>query len=101
MPTDLIIAKTILQQLGGSRFIAMTGSKNFVADENKLNMKLSRNIAKAQYLTITLNSMDTYDLKFTSVDKNFNLIIRAERKNVYCDELQQVFTQITGLNTHL
>jgi hypothetical protein len=28
------VAQTILNQLGGNKFIVMTGSKNFVASEN-------------------------------------------------------------------
>jgi hypothetical protein len=28
--TDMTVSQTILSQLGGKRFIAMTGSKNFV-----------------------------------------------------------------------
>jgi len=32
------IAKTILAQLGGNRFIAMTGSKDFVSDGNTLHI---------------------------------------------------------------
>ena len=31
------VAETILQQLGGQRFTAMTGSKNYLADGNSLN----------------------------------------------------------------
>ena len=37
------IATTILQQLGGSRFIAMTGAKNLVAEENALIFRLPEN----------------------------------------------------------
>lgn len=29
------VAETILQQLGGQRFTAMTGSKNYLADGNR------------------------------------------------------------------
>lgn len=99
--TDLTVAKTIIEQLGGNKFIAMTGSKNFIADDYKLSMKLIRNKSKAQYLTITLNSMDTYDLIFFSADKNFNRTVRAEKKNIYHDQLEEIFTSITGLNTRL
>jgi hypothetical protein len=78
--TDLTIAKTILQQLGGNRFIAMTGARNLVADSNSLTMSIMRNKAKTKYLTIRLNSLDLYDMQFKSIDKNLNLIIRAEKK---------------------
>ena len=99
--TNMQIAQTILNQLGGNKFIVMTGSKNFVAGENYLRMKLTRNKIKAQYLTITLNSMDTYNMCFFSVDKELNRTTKASIEDVYCDMLQDIFTQHTGLYTHL
>lgn len=96
-----IIAATILQQLGGNKFIAMTGSKNFTIVDNSLSMHLTRNKAKAKYLKITLNSMDTYDMVFYTVNKNFEVIIKAQFDGVYCDQLQDIFTEVTGLYTHL
>lgn len=40
------VAETILQQLGGQRFTAMTGSKNYLADGNSLRMTLAKNPAR-------------------------------------------------------
>lgn len=108
--TNLNIAKQvateIIRQLGGNKFIAMTGSKNFAfgTDEKGnpfLSMHLTRNNAKAKYLNITLNSLDLYDMRFTKIDKNYNLITVAEENGVYNEMLQGVFTKITGLYTHL
>lgn len=101
MANDLTTAKTILQQLGGNKFIAMTGAKNLVGDNDSLTMKIMRNKSKAQYLTIRLNSLDLYDMQFKSIDKGLNLIVRVEKNNIYCDDLQQIFTSVTGLNTRL
>lgn len=95
------IAKTILDQMGGNRFAVMTGSKQFVALQNGLKMKLTRNKANAQYLTITLNAMDTYDMQFFSIDKNFNIKIKQNVEGIYNDQLQRIFTQVTGLYTRL
>ena len=95
------VATEILNQLGGRRFIAMTGSKNFVYDNNSLTMKLSRNRAGAQYLNIKLNALDLYDLTFCSFNKECEKTIKAERHNVYFEDLQDIFTEITGLNTYL
>jgi len=39
-----MIAKTILEQIGGRRFAAMTGSKDFIDMGNGLRMSLARNI---------------------------------------------------------
>ena len=100
------IAKTILQQLGGRKFITMTGSSNFGGgiDEKSnpyLIMRLKRNKSGARYLRITLNVMDTYDMKFMKLDKNDNLQSVSEHNGIYCDMLQDVFTEVTGLYTHL
>lgn len=101
MTNTTTIAETILQQLGGRRFIAMTGSSNFIDGGNYINMKLTKNACKAQYLRIELNSMDTYDMTFYRVDKELNRTTVAECNGVYCDMLQDIFTQKTGLYTKL
>ena len=62
--TDMTVAKTILEQLGGNKFRVMTGAKNFGARDNSLSMRIGRNSSNTNYLKITLNSMDTYDKKF-------------------------------------
>lgn len=95
------VAQTILQQLGGNKFIAMTGSSKFVAGENHINMKLTRNLCKAQYLRIELNSMDLYDMTFYKVDKDLNRKVVASANGVYSDMLQSIFTAKTGLYTSL
>lgn len=95
-------AEIILNQLGGNKFIVMTGSKNFVNTGKGLRMKLTRNKAKAQYLTITLNAMDTYDMTFIKVRKSdFQITEVAKSEGVYCDQLTKIFEQVTGLYTSL
>ena len=54
------VADTILQQLGGHKFVVMTGSSHFVSDKNTLRMKLAKNKSKANKLDITLDAYDTY-----------------------------------------
>jgi len=95
------VAQTILQQLGGKMFTLMTGSNNFVASQNGIRMNLKGNKAKAKWLKITLNEMDTYDMMFFSADKELNIIVKCEYKGIYCDRLQSVFTKATGLYTRL
>ena len=65
------VAKTILEQLGGNKFRMMTGAKNFVGYENGVSMKIGRNSSNSNYLKITLNSMDTYDMKFCKFTRKF------------------------------
>ena len=94
------IATEILKQLGGNKFIVMTGSKNLVAGKNSLSMKLSRNESKANHLKIELTPMDVYSMKFISI-RGGNMKIVEKYDNVYCDQLQNIFTKETGLYTKL
>lgn len=97
----------ILNQLGGNRFLAMTGSKNLSYSEkenNYLQMRLARNKIGAQFLKIELTVMDTYKMIFTkAVGKKYEqtLVTLKVVENVYCDMLQSMFTEVTGLYTHL
>ena len=47
-----MIAATILQQIGGKRFAAMTGSRDFMDLGDGVRMNLSRNKTSANRLTI-------------------------------------------------
>ena len=64
MHADLTVAQTILAQLGGRRFLAMTGAKNLVGSADTLAFRLPTNFAtnKANICRITLNGLDLYDL---------------------------------------
>lgn len=105
------VAHTILAQLGGRRFLAMTGASNLVCstDDNNqpgLAMKLPRNAGKVNCLKITLNGLDTYDMEFfrfslsnkTGESKKTNV---QRFENVYDDGLQSVFTTVTKMYTYL
>lgn len=59
-----VIAKTILAQLGGNRFVAMTGSKDFVATENGLTFKLAKVYNGISHVNVTLDCDDTYIVTF-------------------------------------
>jgi len=93
------VAQTILRQLGGNKFIAMTGSKNFVSNtkENSLTMKLTRNKLSASHLRIKLTANDDYTMEFFGRTGT----IKKTIEGVYCDMLQDIFTEVTGLYTYL
>lgn len=112
--TQTEVHKIILQQLGGNKFLVMTGSKNLgysSQENNYLSMKLTANKLKAQYLKIVLNADDTYTMIFSKVKKEYEkignfkfctnetTIIIKEINGVYCDTLQETFTENTGLFT--
>ena len=94
------IAVEILNQLGGNRFIAMTGASNFCCGENLFTCKIMRNQSGANYLRIKLNSLDLYDMEFIRIHGNTTKVV-AEKNGIYDDMLQSVFTSVTGLYTHL
>ena len=95
------IAKTILEQLGGNKFRVMTGAKNLMGFENGLVMKLGRNSSNSNYLKITLNSMDTYDMEFAKLTRMGEKKSVTEYNNIYNDMLRSVFTEHTGMYTSL
>lgn len=100
------VAATILTQLGGHRFIAMPGSNNFsygtTAEGNDCFVcHLTKNKSTAKYLSITLMVDDTYTMKFSKTNKAYDIIIVNETAGVYYDQLQDIFTEVTGLNTSL
>jgi len=98
---NLTVANEILRQLGGRKFIAMTGVKNLAGGEDHLQMHLVRNLSKAKYLSIKLEANDTYTMTFSKLDRNYNLIIIKEIENVYADQLQEIYTSVTGQHTRL
>ena len=95
------VAKTILEQLGGNKFRMMTGAKNFMGFSNGLVMKIGRNSSNSNYLKITLNSMDTYDMELAKVSKMVEKKSVSEYNNIYCDMLTDQFTAHTGMYTSL
>ena len=95
------VAKTILSQLGGNKFTVMTGAKNFVDTGDGLSMRIGRNKTSSNYLKITLNMMDLYDMKFCQVTKNFEEKSVTEYNNVFNDQLTEIFESHTGMYTTL
>ena len=98
---SMSVAKEILETLGGNKFRVMTGAKNFMGFSNGLVMKIGRNSSNSNYLKITLNSMDLYDMKFCKLTRKFEEKSVTEYSDVYNDMLTDVFTKHTGMYTSL
>ncbi|EDW8942659.1 hypothetical protein A4O59_004286 [Salmonella enterica subsp. enterica] len=100
------VATEILNQLGGSRFIAMTGAKNFAFfDENGecgLCFRLPSNFAMKgiNLVKIKLTFSDTYQVTFSCVCGAMVKEI-STFDHIYCDQLEWLFSQETGLATRL
>lgn len=113
---EMSVPENTLQQLGGREFVTMTGSRNFVADGNTLRMRLAKNQSGANFLEITLNGRDLYDMRFFYYKNGYLKTLYEQQKlvevppvrrevmrydDVYCDMLRSLFTQVTGLDTYM
>lgn len=95
-------AEIILDQLGGNRFIVMTGANHLTQDRTSLRFALPARVAKnrIRHCIITLRPDDTYDMEFgTAMGLRYRMI--ATRSGVRCDQLQAIFESETGLRTQL
>lgn len=108
------IMLALYEQLGRHKFVVMTGSKFTGYMENESGdleqvIKLSKNKSGADKLIITYEEgKDTYSMRFIKSPKlNKKTFSFSEAKEVfflsdiYAEQLQEVFTQVTGLYTHL
>jgi hypothetical protein len=97
---DKQIAETILSQLGGQRFLAMTGAKNLAVMKNGLQMKINGRHpelgVKVNLVQITLNGSDLYDLNFGNVRADKLSVVKV-LNDVYFDQLMDLFEANTGL----
>jgi len=100
----MTIPNTILQQLGGSRFLAMTGARDLVADGAALQFKLPRGFARdgINFVRIELGADDLYTLTLSRYSAaRLELRQIALHGGVYADRLRAIFTEATGLDTSL
>jgi len=101
MNTDTLqVAQTILQQLGGAKFVVMTGATSFAGGTDALSMRIGRNAAGITAVKITLTPLDLYTITYYRMRGSKVEIVR-EDENVYAEDLQGFFTRATGLDTHL
>lgn len=111
----MTVANTILNQLGGNKFLAMTGAKYLLDLHDGLRFNIPKNGSKANKVEITLNGHDLYDVKFykytpykfrITKDGQFKETkekteIVKEFKDIYCDMLVEIFEQTTKMYTRL
>lgn len=98
------VAQTILAQLGGRRFLAMTGARNCVGSDTDLAFRLPGTPGFVKrginVVRITLTWRDTYTVVFSRLFRGtLTEVITLEE--VYAEDLQAAFTRETGLDTHL
>lgn len=106
------IATTILEQLGGSMFIAMTGSKDFLHGDNHLQFRLPRGGIKnkATNVRIELLADDSgYKLTFLKVSRKLDKALgfkiphveTVSETEVIPENMREAFTRETGLDCTL
>ena len=104
-------AYTILSQLGGRRFLVMTGADKLMAAGRTtsnpnpwLRMDLRDNQAQVNRLKITLMPTDNYTVEFYHqklVDWEPVITNQQTFEMVYGEDLPALFTSVTGYDTHL
>ena len=97
------IAEETLRQLGGNRFLVMTGARYLAYHENgALQFRLPGRIARQgiNHVRVELNGMDLYDITFASL-RGMKHTVKHEATNVHAESLRDIFTTHTGLHCTL
>lgn len=101
---NLIVAKTILEQLGGGLFMAMTGAKNFTGSEYALNFRLPGKPGFVRnginHVRIELTPNDDYTVTFNHI-RGINVTEISKYSGMYAEDLQSLFFSETGLEVKL
>ena len=91
----------ILNQLGGNRFIMMTGAKHFGVGREGLSFKIGKNSKQVNHIKIDYDrGRDLYNIKFDWVTKR-GIKNKKTLKGIYADQLAKVFEKYTGMYTTL
>ena len=100
---DLIVAREILNQLGGHKFIVMVGAFNLAGDDNFLQFSF-KGCSKYNKCRIELEPNDTYKFMLYKFHKFPNVVDFEPLVNlsyIYFDQLTGIFERETGLRTSL
>jgi hypothetical protein len=103
MTRNVEVANTIVEQLGGRKFLTMTGARNLTAIPDGLSFRLPNRFAKngINAVKIILTPMDTYTVTFSRIFKVTLCSEISVHEDVYAEDLQGLFTSTTGLDTRL
>lgn len=106
-PEYMIVVDEIYRQLGGGKFKVMTGANTFGGSpeqRGQLSFRLPKAKNGINTVYITLTAADTYDIEFCRVSHRmgvFKKVVKEACEGIYNDQLQEVFTRVTGLYTRL
>ena len=78
----------------------MKAAKNLAKDKSLLSFRLPKAKDGINYVKITLNGKDLYDIEFGRI-QGVNYKIKKEFNDIYNDQLVDIFEKTTGLYTKL
>lgn len=93
-------AVEILKQLGGNKFIAMTGATCYSDNDGNTLVVKFKGSRIANIMYVTLNCLDLYDVKICKY-KAMEVKPIKEVENVCFDVLKDIFEETTRLRTSL
>lgn len=95
------VAQIIVDQLGGRRFVKMTGASKFGDTGNGVAFRIPANLTKNRIniVKVVLDANDTYTVKFMRMTTR-ELKTVSQFSTIYCDQLAELFESETGLYTH-
>lgn len=98
----LLVAEEILRQLGGNKFIAMTGAKDICGGDDFIQFRLGANAKGVKGVNIRLTDMDDYEMIFYRQAGRPTFKVDADVvEGVYSENLIEIFKDKTGLDTSL
>ena len=95
------VGRTILAQLGGRRFLTMTGAYSLDFSDSGFSARLpARNGGRS--FTVLLNANDLYNISILQMDgRSFRVIETEHASDVFAEALCETFERLTGLRTSL
>lgn len=93
------IAVTIKDQIGQHSFV-MIGAKQFMVIDNGLQFVIGFNKKKINKIQVILMPDDTYTMRFMQIRK-WDIVQDVVVQNVYCDQLNDMIEEYTGMHTSL
>jgi hypothetical protein len=96
------IASETLRQLGGSgRLKAMIAAKDIFSGNNERTLMFKfKGSENANYVAITLNDLDYYDIQFQKIGRKQGTLqawVTGEFRNIDAENLKSTIEEFTGL----
>jgi hypothetical protein len=96
----MTISETILAQLGGQRFKAMTGAKNFSHNDSMLAFQLPRGTTKNKAVQVYIHydaGKDLYEMSFYRFKRDYTPVEIEIIYDLDVEAMRSVFVDRTGL----